>query len=867
MNINHRLLISICCVLLPFIFTACGGSGGGDPNNNPPGNQAEPSLVSLSIQASSITIEVGQTLQLSAIGHYSDSSTQDLTASVDWTARFTNILSVGNGANDKGLVSAKAVGNSDITAKLANSALSAVINIVVAPISNPVVISIDVRDLGLNAPTIPLGKTILVTALAHYNNGTTKDVSKVVDWSIADSNFADINNSDNKGFITSKKVGSTQVIATDPVTKVSGSATLTINPAVIENYRVFVTDRRIQVGKSQELKLFAQYSDKSLVDVSEQTDWSSSDSNILTVSNTAGSKGLVTSVSEGSVTVNYQGSAPLQTGFVTIDTLLPMTPQVGELLFTDNFHGDVVRGNIASGKMQTLHDIHYPMSIAMASNGKILAIDAGEKALIEIDPVNKTQTLVSQAWYISEPSDMAIDGNDVVYIADVINNSIFSIDTTSGKQHLVSVGGLLQGYLNSIAIEADGSLLVSNTSSKIIVRVNPLTGAQQALTQAADGLNPNSITVAKDSTIYATNYLNGKIYSVDPGNGASAPISATTSIAPATIAAANDGKLYVTFAYGTGVATRSSLLSSVDPLSGVVTPLVADSTALANIEFAKVIEDGSGDLYMIDSSRYGAFASRAPTLYKRTALSGSGYPEIIATGGWINNKNRILYTGNNEFLELPSKGITLTNLIDVKRRVLCCDQMYIVEATITGNGDIVFATMDYLNKVGEVHRYNAIDGSVDNISAGNLLTNIVDIRVDNSDSSIWVLNAEASPFVRINPVDGSQLGMGAIDCGTVNRICSPRTLLQNSDGSLLVLDGLANKLLQFDPLSETLSETTYSSNNFLYDMIWYDNSTLMMALATKTSAAIQILDTMQGSTTSLFYSGNNAEYYGLDVIK
>src|SRR5689334_18297237 len=66
-------------VLLLTGVVACSGSGGG-------GASARPRLMAIMVNPSSASIAVGTTLQLRAIGVFSNNSTQDLTASATWSS-------------------------------------------------------------------------------------------------------------------------------------------------------------------------------------------------------------------------------------------------------------------------------------------------------------------------------------------------------------------------------------------------------------------------------------------------------------------------------------------------------------------------------------------------------------------------------------------------------------------------------------------------------------------------------------------------------------------------------------------------------------------------------------------------------------
>jgi hypothetical protein len=81
-------------------------------------------LTGLQISASATAINVGDTLQLSTAGSFSDYSTQDLTDSVTWVSSDAGLVSISNDDGSHGLATASASGTVTITASLGNYSAS-----------------------------------------------------------------------------------------------------------------------------------------------------------------------------------------------------------------------------------------------------------------------------------------------------------------------------------------------------------------------------------------------------------------------------------------------------------------------------------------------------------------------------------------------------------------------------------------------------------------------------------------------------------------------------------------------------------------------------------------------------------------------
>ncbi len=104
----------------------------GSISNAAPLTVNPPALLSVSVAPLGPAIEVGSAIRLSATGHYTDGSTQDLTGSVAWTTSVGSVASVANG-----LVTGIVAGQTTITATSNSFADSTAVNVVPPPATQP----------------------------------------------------------------------------------------------------------------------------------------------------------------------------------------------------------------------------------------------------------------------------------------------------------------------------------------------------------------------------------------------------------------------------------------------------------------------------------------------------------------------------------------------------------------------------------------------------------------------------------------------------------------------------------------------------------------------------------------------------------
>jgi hypothetical protein len=111
---------AMALTILLLLLSACGGGGGGGSSSK--------QLVSIAVTSSSADVAAGNTLQLTATGTYSDSSTVNLTSTAAWSSINPNIATV-NATSE--LVTAVAVGSGKITATVGT--VSGTITLTITP--------------------------------------------------------------------------------------------------------------------------------------------------------------------------------------------------------------------------------------------------------------------------------------------------------------------------------------------------------------------------------------------------------------------------------------------------------------------------------------------------------------------------------------------------------------------------------------------------------------------------------------------------------------------------------------------------------------------------------------------------------------
>ena len=253
-------------------------------------------LVSIQVTPPSPSIANGLTQQFTAIGIYTDNSTQDLTTSATWASSSPAVASVSNATGSNGLATGAATGSTDITASFAGVSSSAVSLAVTAA----TLVSIQVTP---PSPSIANGLAQQFKAMGIYTDNSAQDLTSAVTWATSNSAIASISNAaGSSGLATSAGIGSTDITAslgsvTSPV------AALTVSSATLVSIQVTPPTPGIANGMTQQFFAIGTYTDNSTQDLTDAVTWASTNTSVASISNASGSNGLATSAGVGSTDI------------------------------------------------------------------------------------------------------------------------------------------------------------------------------------------------------------------------------------------------------------------------------------------------------------------------------------------------------------------------------------------------------------------------------------------------------------------------------------------------------------------------------------------------------------------------------------
>jgi len=113
---------------------------------------------------------------------------------------------------------------------------------------------------------------------------------------------ASIANTGSPGLATGLSTGTTTIKAVQGT--VTGSTTLKVTDAVLVSIAVTPATATIPRSSTQQFTALGTFSDTSVVDITTQVTWTSSDPSVVAISNASLSQGLATALDHGMVTIS-----------------------------------------------------------------------------------------------------------------------------------------------------------------------------------------------------------------------------------------------------------------------------------------------------------------------------------------------------------------------------------------------------------------------------------------------------------------------------------------------------------------------------------------------------------------------------------
>ncbi|MBN2160453.1 MAG: Ig-like domain-containing protein [Spirochaetes bacterium] len=237
------------------------------------------SLVEIQVSPSAESIPAGFQLQYHATGIFSNNTVTDLTTTVTWTNDDDPITTIsGTGLLTTNALSAATV---TITAEFEGTTATATLNVTSAMLEYLTITATNSKT------AIADGTSIQFTASGLFSDNSTLDLTEQVAWTTGNGTILSISDTaGTKGLATGESPGTTYAEASYGGTVFSNQYSMEVTAATLSSLTISPRDPVayvISFGTTQQFSAIGTFTDMTTQDLTEQVDWTSSDTDVATI--------------------------------------------------------------------------------------------------------------------------------------------------------------------------------------------------------------------------------------------------------------------------------------------------------------------------------------------------------------------------------------------------------------------------------------------------------------------------------------------------------------------------------------------------------------------------------------------------------
>jgi len=262
------------------------------------------SVVSITAGPSAAVIPLGLNQQFTAVGTFSDGSTQDVTSAAHWSSSVPGAATVSNTPGSNGIAASTGGGTTVIAATLGGMTGSGNLTVSTATLT-----AIEISPQG---PSILFGGTEPFTATGEYSDGTVANITTIATWASSSATVATISNTPgSQGLGASAGSGTTTISAS--LNSVTASTALTVQDSLML-LSIAPANSFITLGADQQFTATGTYLSGITEDMTNSVVWSSSNSAVAVI--TAG--GLAMSAAPGQTAISATSGSVAASDSLTV---------------------------------------------------------------------------------------------------------------------------------------------------------------------------------------------------------------------------------------------------------------------------------------------------------------------------------------------------------------------------------------------------------------------------------------------------------------------------------------------------------------------------------------------------------------------
>jgi uncharacterized protein YdeI (BOF family) len=251
--------------------------------------------------AAAVTLSVGGTSRLTAVGTFSDTSTRDVTQLLNWRSTNTGVVSVSASGESAGTMRGEAVGG-PVTIVATEPRLSVFSSKNDVSVTAKADLTLDITPAGVTSRAV--GVPFTYDADLTFTDASVEPVSELVSWTSSNAAIATISNEPGtKGKIIGKKVGSVDVVV-KRAGLISAPVTFTVLAGTLQSIAITPSvPQGKNIGDTVLFTAQGSYSDMTNQDLTKTVAWNSDSPGVAVITSTAPIEGALAAVGSGLATI------------------------------------------------------------------------------------------------------------------------------------------------------------------------------------------------------------------------------------------------------------------------------------------------------------------------------------------------------------------------------------------------------------------------------------------------------------------------------------------------------------------------------------------------------------------------------------
>ena len=253
-------------------------------------------LKSLEVTPTQPKVAPGSFLMFQAVAVYTDDTTQQITPLVSWQSSNPAVATISNlqQGPGKGVTQALASGTTTISASWGGKTGSTLLTV-----QSAALVEIQVTPF---APTLPLGYMAAFKATGIFSDYTVQDLTYQASWTSSATGVAAVASiGAGKGLVT--PLGAGKAVITAAFQGKKGTSAVTVTAAKLKTVTVEPQSAKIKVQQEQGLQALGTFDDGTKLNLTAWVLWQSDKPAVASVSNAAGSKGMVKGLGAGQAVI------------------------------------------------------------------------------------------------------------------------------------------------------------------------------------------------------------------------------------------------------------------------------------------------------------------------------------------------------------------------------------------------------------------------------------------------------------------------------------------------------------------------------------------------------------------------------------